>query len=392
MRRGARVSEAAFDVLVVGGGLVGASLACALQGMRVGIVEDAVRKPAAHAGFDSRVYALSPGSADFLRRIGAWERMASAPTPVHRMHVHGDDAASLDFDAWEAGVAELAWIVEDRVLQDALGAAMSQRPELARFAPARCTALDIGPDCARVALEDGARMSARLVVGADGAASFVRGQAGIPVRERAYEQSAVVANFACEKPHAGVARQWFQGGPVLALLPLPGRHVSMVWSTAPGEASRLTALAPVSLCDDVARASDHVLGALSLVTPARAVPLRKLSALESVRPRVALAGDAAHVIHPLAGQGANLGFQDANALAAVLAAREPDRDPGEHMLLRRYERARAEAILAMSATVDGLQRLFAAERPFVRRARNAGMNFVQHRAVVKNLLIRQAMR
>jgi ubiquinone biosynthesis UbiH/UbiF/VisC/COQ6 family hydroxylase len=255
--------------------------------------------------------------------------------------------------------------------------------------------LELGGSHASGSLEDGRKFTAQLVVGADGARSLVRTQAGIAVQERAYGQRAVVANFACGRPHRNVAFQWFQGGAnggaVLALLPLPGDHVSMVWSTTDAEAARLLALSPAALAREVALASRESLGELALVTPQRGFTLQRLSADRLVAPRVALAGDAAHVIHPLAGQGANLGLQDARVLAAVLKEREPGRDPGDLRLLRRYERARAEDILAMRATVHGLFRLFGATGSGISRLRNAGLNLADRIPVLKNLLMRHAM-
>ena len=306
--------------------------------------------------------------------------------------MHGDDGKSkIEFDAYSAGESELAWIVEDGLLQDALWRLLAVQERLELIAPAECEGLAAGAECAMLTLRDGRRVGARLVVGADGARSFVRAQAGIASRESAYGQSAVVANFACERPHRNVALQWFQGGPVLALLPLAGQHVSMVWSTGDEQAARLLALDGSALAREVARASGHALGELSLLAPARSLALRRLTAARSVAPRVALAGDAAHVVHPLAGQGANLGFQDARVLADVLQAREPFRDWGDLRVLRRYERARAEAILAMRATVHGLFLLFGAREDVFGPLRNAGLNLVDRLPVLKNVLMRQAM-
>ena len=383
-----------FEVLVVGGGLIGAALARALRGTSVALVAQERRAPAAGStDFDSRIYAISPGNAQFLSGLGVWQRMPrERVTPVHVMRVHGDAGDSMiEFDAYSAGVSELAWIVEDGLLQDALWQELEMQPRLAIFAPAECARLEVGARGTLLTLGSGETIEAQLAVGADGARSFVRAQAGIAVDEHPYGQTAVVANFACERPHRNVAFQWFQGGPVLAFLPLSGEHVSMVWSTGDDHAARLLALEPEALAREVALASGDTLGALSLVTAPRGFPLRRLGAARMVAPHVALAGDAAHVLHPLAGQGANLGFQDARELASVIAAREPFRGPGDLRLLRRYERARAEAILAMRGTVHGLFRLFGSRAPIAAKARNAGLKFADRMPVVKNLMMRHAM-
>jgi 2-octaprenylphenol hydroxylase len=382
-----------FDLVIVGAGLAGLALARAARGLRIALVAQQRSPAAPQAGeeIDARVYAITPGNAAFLSGLGVWQALdVERIAPVRAMRVFGDGpGAALEFDAYRAGVGELASIVEDRALQAALWRALDLGKDVEIFAPVHCETLDIGPREARLKLRDGRMLGARLVVGADGARSFVREQAGIAASSGAYAQSAVVANFACERPHRGVALQWFQGGPVLALLPLPGERVSMVWST--GEAERLLALDAPALCREVGRASGHALGELRLLCAPRAFPLQRLAAQRMVAPRVALAGDAAHVVHPLAGQGANLGLQDARELAAVLAAREPQRDPGDLGLLRRYERARAADVLAMDATVHGLYRLFASGAQPIARLRNAGLNLTERLPVLKNLLIRQAM-
>lgn len=390
-------SEAPFEVAIVGGALVGAAAARALAGARIALISRE-RRSASHApGFDSRVYALSPGNAAFLAQLGAWNAIpAERKVPVHAMRVYGDDGESLiEFDAYRTGCAELAWIVEDRQLQEALWRGLEGQAGLALFTGSSVQDLHIAAERASLRLEDGRKLDAMLVVGADGAQSLVRRRAGIPSAERPYGQTAVVANFACTRPHRDVAYQWFQGGSkggaVLALLPLPGDHASMVWSTTAAQAARLLALDAAALAGEVAAAAHHVLGELSLVTPPRGFPLQRLAAERLAAPRIALAGDAAHVIHPLAGQGANLGLQDARALAGVLAGREPGRDPGELRLLRRYERSRAEAILAMGATVHGLYRLFDARGTGLARLRNAGLNLADRLPVLKNLLMRHAM-
>lgn len=374
------------DLIVVGAGPVGASLARALRGQPLALIAPARRpeRPATEA-FDSRVYALSPGNVAFLRAIGAWQAIPAARLQaVRAMRVFGDEAASsIEFDAYRAGVPELAWIVEDAALQDALWRGL----DCVMGEPER---IEVREESVRVALRDGRALEARLLVGADGAQSFVRRAAGMTAAERDYGQSAVVANFHCEKPHRGTAYQWFQRGPVLALLPLPGNQVSMVWSLPTHEAERVLRLEPQALCREVEAASRGMLGALAPSAPARSYPLRHLAATRMVAPRVALAGDAAHVIHPLAGQGLNLGLQDVRALAEVVSARG-GRDPGELSFLRRYERGRAEPLAAMNIAVDGLFTLFKGESRMAARLRNAGLNLADRVPVLKNVLIRHAM-
>ncbi|MCD6042900.1 MAG: 2-octaprenyl-3-methyl-6-methoxy,4-benzoquinol hydroxylase, partial [Burkholderiales bacterium] len=359
---------------------------------RVALVSHERRRsaPAAPGVFDARVYALSPGNVEFLRRMKAWPSVpAERVAPVHAMRIFGDDGASrLEFDAYRAGVPELAWIVEDSALQDALWAGL----DVEICAPAQCEELCVHEKSVSLKLRDGQTLSARLVVGADGANSFVRRAAGIEVAESDYGQTAVVANFRCEKPHANTAFQWFQGGEVLAFLPLPGDQLSMVWSLPRAEAVRIERMEAQPLCHEVEAASRHALGSLELTSSQKAYPLRRLAARKLVGPRVALAGDAGHVIHPLAGQGLNLGLQDARALADMLVARAPVRDPGDLALLRRYARSRAEPILAMGSVVDGLHTLFNAGNPLAARLRNAGLNLTERLPVLKTILMRQAMR
>ncbi|HEX5476605.1 MAG TPA: FAD-dependent monooxygenase [Burkholderiales bacterium] len=386
-----------FDLVVVGGGPVGAACVLAARGLRAALVSHERREPAAArdaAALDARVYALSPGNVEFLRALGVWQALAPQRlAPVHAMRIFGDrPGAELAFDAYRAGVAELAWTVEDAELQDAMWRCLQGRDGIEAFAPAQCESLQLVPDGAQLQLRDGRRLAGALVVGADGANSFVRREAGIGARAGEYAHSAVVANFDCEKAHGGTAFQWFQGGPVLALLPLPGKRLSMVWSAPAEKADVRARLRPAELCAAVEAASGRILGALSLATPARSYPLQRLSASRMSAPRIALAGDAAHVIHPLAGQGLNLGLNDVRALARVLSEKEPGRDPGDARLLRRYERLRAEPVRSMERLVDGLFRLFDARGAMASFARNTGLNLTSRLPVLKNLLIREAMR
>ena len=369
-----------YDLIIVGGGPAGASLARAASGLSAVLVAHERRAAAARpaGAFDARVYALSPANVAFL---GLRE---GELTPVHAMRVFGDDDSCIEFDAYRAGVSALAYIVEDAVLQDWLWNGLDA-------VIGRAEGLTPEEDQVQLRLDGGRSLAGRLVVAADGADSRIREYAGITARAKPYGQHGVVANFECERAHGYIAYQWFQGGPVLALLPLPGNHVSMVWSLPSEHAERVAALEPENLCRELEAATDRVLGSLRLVTPPRSYPLRRISARRIVAPRVALVGDAAHVIHPLAGQGLNLGLQDVRTLSRVLGEREAMRDPGDWRLLRRYERARAEPILAMDSMVDGLYRLFGAQGGLAARLRNRGLNLTDRFEVVKNLLIRQAM-
>ena len=383
-----------YDIVIIGAGLVGASCAMALRGsgLKLALVEAQV-PAAAGDDWDSRIYAVSPGSAAFLEGLGVWKRLdRDRITVVDEMKVSGDGADSLlQFSAYEAGVAELAWIVESRRLQSLLWQGMQHQHQLELICPDQCSALQLHDDAAELTLAGGRMLRARLVIAADGMHSWTRQAAGIAVREKPYAQMGVVANFTCAKPHHNTAFQWFRDDGVLAYLPLPGERMSMVWSTSDAHAGELLALSPEALCGQVAEAGKHALGDLSLLTPPARFPLALARAVKLVAPRSALIGDAAHVVHPLAGQGVNLGFRDAQALAEVLLQREAFRDPGEIRLLRRYERARAEDILSLAWVTDGLQRLFAARGRAVATLRNTGLNLTNALPVVKNLLVRRAL-
>ena len=383
-----------FDIVIVGAGLVGASFAMALRGagLRLALVE-AQTPVAAGDTWDSRVYAISPGSAAFLDGLGVWKRLdRERVSAVHEMLVHGDRAdALLQFSAYESGVPELAWIVENRRLQSVLWQGLEHQHNLELLCPGRCDALQLSDEAVELTLASGTTLNASLVVAADGMHSWARQAAGITVEKKSYGQMGVVANFACAKAHHNTAYQWFREDGVLAYLPLPGQRMSIVWSTPDAHAAELLSLSADALCARVAEAGNDALGKLDLLSAPMQFPLARLRAARIAAPRIALIGDAGHVMHPLAGQGVNLGFGDASALARVLLQREPFRDPGDIRLLRRYERARAEDILALDWVTDGLQQLFAAPGGVAAKLRNAGLNLTNALPVVKNLLIRRAL-
>jgi ubiquinone biosynthesis UbiH/UbiF/VisC/COQ6 family hydroxylase len=390
----AGIPDSAFDVVVVGAGLVGASFAAALgdSGLAVAVVEPAP-PPAPGPEWDRRIYAISPASRDFLAAIGGWSGLdATRVQPVARMVVAGDaPGATLEFSADEAGVAALAHIVESARLQQALWQRLAGADGVTLLSPAQCASLHASERGATLSLADGRTIAAKLVVGADGAQSWVRRNAGLTARAESYGQLGVVANFAVSRSHQGAAFQWFRGDSVLAYLPLPGERMSMVWSTPEAHARELLALDPVSLCRTVAAAGGGVLGDLELITPAQGFPLQRLTAESMIGPRIALVGDAAHVVHPLAGQGVNLGFGDARALASALRGAGPGADVGARPTLRRYERSRAEAILAMRTVTHGLVRLFGLPGELPSRLRNAGLNLTDRLPVLKTLLVRHAV-
>jgi len=236
-------------------------------------------------------------------------------------------------------------------------------------------------------------LSAKLIVGADGLRSRVRQAAGLAAALKAYGQTAVVANFACERAHHGVARQWFRtDGGVLAWLPLPGRRMSMVWSAPDALAAELGALTGAALAERVAEAGGRVLGALAPITDSASYPLAFLKLPATIAHRLALVGDAAHGVHPLAGQGVNLGFGDVEALAGVISERGPVTDPGAPVLLERFARRRAEPVLAMQTVTDGLVRLFGPSTPWLKGLRNAGMAAVDRLPILKRALAQPALR
>ena len=384
-----------FDVIVVGAGLVGASFALALEAADVSVALVASQTPAVppdDGSWDNRVYTVSPANAEWLANLRVSELLPNERLQrVERMLVFGDQAPGrLEFSAYDAGLRELAWVAENRVLQHALWRALEQAPHVTLEYPLGCSDIAWLHDRAEVTLSDGRRVSARLVVGADGAESWVRGRMGVRVSTSDYRELGVVANFATERAHEGTAFQWFRDDGVLALLPLPGGRVSMVWSTAEARARQLLEASPNALAREVEDASQQAVGALSMITPAAAFPLRRQRVERLVEPRAALIGDAAHNVHPLAGQGVNLGFRDARELARVLAGRGAQRDCGDYALLRRYERARREDLAALDLTTDGLQKLFGTRAVWMAGLRNLGLAAVDAQPLVKNLLVRHA--
>ncbi|HEX5803189.1 MAG TPA: UbiH/UbiF family hydroxylase [Azospira sp.] len=381
-----------FDLTIVGGGLAGLSLACALRDapLRIALVEQRPPRPA--EGWDARVYAISPANADFLQRIGAWKHMDAARIePIRAMEVHGDAGARLDFSAYETGVDELGFILESSLMACELWENVKRQSNVTLFSPASPQRVEMREDAALLGLADGSTLSSRLLVAADGRDSWLRRACGLDAFDTHYNEKGVVANFECELPHRGIAYQWFRADGVLAYLPLPGKRISIVWSAPDELADELVALPPAELCARVAAAGDGQLGALSSLTPAAAFPLRLMRVPKVVAPRLALVGDAAHGIHPLSGHGINLGYQDARVLAETLAACQPWQDIGHLAVLGRYQRARKEEVLLLQTSTDALRRLFKTELPGLKPLRNLGMNLTNRLPLLKNMLARYAL-
>ncbi len=383
------------DVLIVGAGLAGASLACALRGsgMKIVVIESHPPRPEAQT-WDERVYALSPASQQFLDELGIWGRLAqNRIEAVGAMRIHGDDGASqLEFSAYQCAVDRLASIVEAGAVHRVLWDAMKASHEITLLCPAAAREISWGSPVCQVGLDNGDWVNAKLVVAADGMHSMVRGAAGIVASMTPAGQRALVANFTCSLPHRGVAYQWFQENGVLAWLPLPGRVFSIVWSAPDNLVEEMMQCGPDALCERVFKAGGGLLGDLNLIGAPAAFPLAWLSVAHRVRAGLALIGDAAHVVHPMAGQGINLGLGDARELALQLhQAAARGADAGELLYLRKFERARAEAILTMRIATKSLKGLFESRGKAVAMVRNRGLNQTDRLGVIKNMLARYAM-
>ena len=379
-------------IVIAGAGPVGLALACACRDFDVTVIEAAPpRAEPLPEAFDVRVFALSAGTRTFLRDIGAWDHLdAARVAPVRRMEIFGDAGAKLAFSG-RAG-SPLAWIVEANRLAQALEECALGSPRLQLLRGRSAAAFEADAGEVRARLDDGEAISGGLLVGADGPDSRVRTLIGLPVEEHAYAEAALVANFETEHEHGAVARQWFRPDGVLAWLPLAGRRISIVWSAPLAHADELVALDERAFERRVRDAGSSVLGDLRLVSAVARFPLRMIHVERTVAPGVALVGDAAHAVHPLAGQGVNLGFQDARVLAEELAGRSPLERVGDLRVLRRYARARREDVSAMQFVTDRLDRLFASEGQGASWLRNAGLQLVEAQPWAKAALAGRAMR
>ncbi len=386
----------ASDLIIVGGGMVGGALGCAVAeaGFTVTLLEQ--REPQREWPSDEvdlRVSALTRASQRVLENLGVWSRMNEMRvSPYADMEVW-DAAGSgrIHFGAAEIGEANLGHIVENRITQLALWEKLERLPNVDLRYPVGVKALQLDQAPA-VMLSDGTRLQAKLIVAADGRDSRIRAMAGIGTRGWDYDQHAIVATIEVERHHAFTARQRFMKTGPLAFLPIDDGRCSIVWSTSPQAAAELMALDDAAFCAALSEASERMLGNVLSVGPRGVFPLRLGHAETYIKPGLALVGDAAHAIHPLAGQGVNLGFLDAAALAETLIdARQSGRTIGSLATLRRYERARKGGNMAMLAAMDAFKRTFSNEILPLRLVRNLGLTLADRSGPFKQLLVRRAM-
>lgn len=395
-----------YDVVIVGGGIAGTALALALsgQGLSLALVEtralgaELLPEEVGLAHFDPRVVALNPQSRALLQQWNAWSAVtAYRHCPYRHMTVwDAEGTGQIDFDCRELATAALGYIVENRALAQSLLRAMERCPDLQLLAPERLLACErTAGGALSLGLESGLQLRASLLVAADGADSRVRQLLGFHTREWDYGHHAIIATVQLEREHAATAWQRFLPTGPLAFLPLPGaqgNYCSIVWSLQSAHVAELMAMSDTAFCAALGRAFEHRLGAVTGCSRRFAFPLRQRHAVDYVQPGVALISDAAHTIHPLAGQGINLGLQDVAVLARELTwATRRGMAPGQIEVLRRYQRQRKGDNLLMMAAMDGFKRLFEQRALPVRWLRNAGMRGVDRAGPVKRMLMQRAM-
>ncbi|ENB8969567.1 FAD-dependent 2-octaprenylphenol hydroxylase [Escherichia coli] len=386
------------DVAIVGGGMVGLAVACGLQGsgLRVAVLEQRVPEPlAADAPPQLRVSAINAASEKLLTRLGVWQDILSRRASCyHGMEVWDKDSfGHISFDDQSMGYSHLGHIVENSVIHYALWNKAQQSSDITLLAPAELQQVAWGENETFLTLKDGSMLTARLVIGADGANSWLRNKADIPLTFWDYQHHALVATIRTEEPHDAVARQVFHGEGILAFLPLSDPHLcSIVWSLSPEEAQRMQQASEDEFNRALNIAFDNRLGLCKVESARQVFPLTGRYARQFAAHRLVLVGDAAHTIHPLAGQGVNLGFMDAAELIAELKRlHRQGKDIGQYIYLRRYERSRKHSAALMLAGMQGFRDLFSGTNPEKKLLRDIGLKLADTLPGVKPQLIRQAM-
>ena len=386
------------DVAIVGGGMVGLAVACGLQGsgLRVAVLEQHVPQPlAVDAPPQLRVSAINAASEKLLTRLGVWSDIAARRACCyHGMEVWDKDSfGRIEFDDQSMGYSHLGHIVENAEIHYALWQKAQRSPDITLLAPAEIQQVAWGENEAFLTLKEGTMLTARLVIGADGANSWLRNKADIPLTFWNYRHHALVATIRTQEAHGAVARQAFHGEGILAFLPLSDPHLcSIVWSLSPQEAERMQQASVDEFNQALNIAFDNRLGLCSVESERQTFPLTGRYARQFAAHRLALVGDAAHTIHPLAGQGVNLGFMDAAELIDELKRlQRQGKDIGQYLYLRRYERSRKHSAAMMLAGMQGFRELFAGENPAKKLLRDIGLKLADTLPGVKPQLIRQAM-
>lgn len=388
----------AFDVVINGGGMVGLALACGLQGsgMRVAVVERQAPEPVTPAHLPAlRVSAINAASQRLLAHVQVWDEIvAQRAAPYVGMEVWDNDSfGKIAFDGSALGYAQLGHIVENPVIHQALWRRAERSADVTLFCPAALRQVAWGENEAFITLDDDRMLTARLVVGADGANSWLRNYANIPLTFRDYQQHALVATIRTARVHGGIARQAFHGDGILAFLPLSQPDLcSIVWSLPPEDAARLLVMPAEEFNAQLARHFNLTLGLCELQSERLTFPLTARYARDFAAHRLVLVGDAAHTVHPLAGQGANLGFMDvAELLSQLRRLQNEGKDIGHYPYLRRYERRRKHSAALMLGSMQGFRQLFDGNHPLKKWARDAGLRLADTLPGVKPRLIRQAM-
>lgn len=387
-----------FDVVIAGGGMVGLAVACGLQGsgLRVAVLEkNAEPEFDATAAPSVRVSAINAASERLLQKLDVWSTILSMrASAYHGMEVWDRDSfGAIAFNDEQQGLSHLGHIIENPVIQRALWLRASACSDVTLMAPSQLQQVAFGDNEAFITLQDGTMLTARLLIAADGADSWLRNQADIPLTFWDYEHHALVANIRTVLPHDAVARQVFHGDGILAFLPMQDPHLSsIVWSLSPQEASRLETMPEALFNQQLSVAFDMRLGLCQAESERKTFPLTARYARNFAAHRLALAGDAAHTIHPLAGQGVNLGFMDAAELIGeIRRLHQQGKDIGQHLYLRRYERSRKHSAALMLAGMQGFRELFAGAHPAKKLLRDMGLKLADRLPGVKPLMLRQAM-